>query len=115
VTLQIEPELIPVSVDADGVARVGGTRVTLDTVIAAFSDGATSEEIVQQYPALHLADVYAILGFYLRKRREIEAYLRQRQQQAEDVRRQNETRFDPQNVRDRLLARRSEQKVVRYA
>ena len=115
VTLQIESELIPLTADADGVVRVDGTRVTLDTVIAAFSDGATSEEIAQQYPALRLADVYAILGFYLRKRPEVEAYLRQRRQQAEDVRRQNEARFDPQGVRDRLLARHSEQRAVRYA
>lgn len=113
--LQIESELIPLTADADGVVRVDGTRVTLDTVIAAFSDGATSEEIAQQYPALRLADVYAILGFYLRKRPEVEAYLRQRRQQAEDVRRQNEARFDPQGVRDRLLARHSEQKAARYA
>jgi uncharacterized protein (DUF433 family) len=114
-TLQIDAEQIPLVVDADGVVRVGGTRVTLDTVIAAFSDGATSEEIVQQYPSLHLADVYAVLGFYLRKQREVGAYLRGRQQKADDVRRQNEARFDPQGVRDRLLARRSEQRAVRYA
>ena len=114
-TLQIDAEQIPLRVDADGVVRVGGTRVTLDTVIAAFRDGATSEEIAQQYPSLRLADVYAVLGFYLRKRREVDTYLHGRQQQAEDVRRENEARFDPQGVRDRLLARRSEQRVVRYA
>ena len=113
--LQIDAEQIPLVVDADGVVRVGGTLVTLDTVIAAFSDGATSEEIVQQYPSLHLADVYAILGFYLRKQREVGAYLRDRQQKADDVRRPNEARFDPQGVRDRLLARHSEQRAVRYA
>jgi uncharacterized protein (DUF433 family) len=71
VALQIESELIHLVLDADGVVHVDGTRVTLDTVIAAFSDGATSEEIAQQYPALRLADVYAILGFYLRKRPEV--------------------------------------------
>ncbi len=35
-------ELIPLEVDADGVVRVGGTRVTLDAVVAAFDEGATS-------------------------------------------------------------------------
>jgi hypothetical protein len=73
-------------------------------------------EIVQQYPSLHLADVYAILGFYLRKQREVGAYLRDRQQKADDVRRQNEARFDPQGVRDRLLARRAfSRPTTRYA
>src|SRR5215470_8610969 len=60
ITMVLAPttEIIPLTVDAHGVLRVGNTRVTLDTVIAAFADGATAEEIVQQYPSLHLADVY---------------------------------------------------------
>jgi hypothetical protein len=33
--------------DENGVVRVAGTRVTLDTLIAAFNTGATSEEIAQ--------------------------------------------------------------------
>jgi uncharacterized protein (DUF433 family) len=103
----IATEPIPLEMNDDGVVLVGGTRVTLYTVVAAFEEGATAEEIVQQYPSLHLADVYAVIGYYLRRRPEVEAYLRQRQQKASEVRRQNESRFDPQGVRDRLLARRN--------
>ena len=103
----IETASIPLEMDTDGVVRVGGTRVTLDTVVAAFEEGATAEEIVQQYPSLHLADVYAVIGYYLRRRQEVEAYLRERQQKANEVRQQNESRFDPHGVRDRLLARRA--------
>jgi len=106
-TFLIEVEPVPLEMDADGVVRVGGTRVTLDTVLAAFQEGATAEEIVQQYPSLHLADVYAVIGYYLRRRQEVEAYLRERQQKANEVRQQNESRFDPHGVRDRLLARRA--------
>ena len=100
------PEAIPLAVDADGVMRIGNTRVTLDTVIAAFADGATAEEIVQQYPSLHLADVYSVIGYYLRHTAEVEAYLQQRRVQRDAVRQQNEARFDPHGVRKRLLARR---------
>jgi hypothetical protein len=39
-------ETLPLQADADGAVRVGKTRVTLDTVVAAFSNGATAEEIV---------------------------------------------------------------------
>jgi uncharacterized protein (DUF433 family) len=92
--------------DSDGVVRVGGTHVTLDTVIAAFNEGATAEEIVQQYPSLGLADVYAVIAYYLRRRDDVEAYLAERQQHADQVRRQNEARHDPSGVRARLLARR---------
>ena len=107
-SLAIVTEPLPLMTDKDGVVRVGHTRVTLDTVVAAFRDGATAEEIVQQYPSLQLADVYAVIGYYLRQQAEVDAYLRQRQQQADDIRSQNEARFDPTGVRDRLLARRSQ-------
>jgi uncharacterized protein (DUF433 family) len=104
---QFVTEPIPLKADVDGVVRVGGTRVTLDTVVAAFNEGATPEEIVHQYPSLHLADVYAVIGYYLRRREDVEAYLHQQQQKANEVRKQNESRFDPHGVRDRLLARRT--------
>lgn len=104
--LVVGAEPIPLRIDSDGVVRVGGTRVTLDTLVAAFHDGATAEEMVQQYPSLQLADVYAVIGYYLRHQPEVEAYLQERQQRSETVRRENEARFDPRGVRDRLLARR---------
>ncbi len=97
---------IPLKTDQEGVVRVGGTRVTLDTVASAFKEGATAEEIVAQYPSLLLADVYAVIGYYLQHRPEVEAYLRQRQQIAAEVRHQNEARFNQQGIRERLLARR---------
>jgi uncharacterized protein (DUF433 family) len=102
-------EVMPLEVDTDGTVRIGKTRVTLDVVIAAFADGATAEEIVQQYPSLQLADVYHVIGYYLRHPSEVEAYRQQRRAQAAAVRQQNEARFDPYGVRDRLLARRVSQ------
>ena len=100
-------ENIPLRTDAGGVVRVGNTRVTLDTVVSAFRDGATAEEIVQQYPSLNLADVYHVIGYYLRRTSEVDAYLQKRKNDAKVSRHQNEARFDPSGVRARLLARRS--------
>jgi len=34
--------------DANGVVRISKTRVTLDTVVTAFLEGATAEEIREQ-------------------------------------------------------------------
>ncbi len=99
-------ERVPIHTDADGAIRVGGTRVTLDTLVAAFDAGATAEEIVQQYPSLALADVYSVIAYYLRHQSAIRAYLEQRQRQGAQVREENERRFDPAGVRDRLLSRR---------
>jgi uncharacterized protein (DUF433 family) len=98
-------ETIPIEICPDGVARVSGTRVTLDTLIAAFSEGATAEEIAQQYPSVPLADVYSVLGYYLRRPSEIQSYLDRRRAEAERVRRENESRNDPAGVRQRLMAR----------
>ena len=95
---------VPLKTDVDGVVRVGNTRVTLDTVITTFKEGATAEEIVAQYPSLNLADVYAVIGYYLQQP-EVEAYLSQRQQVADEIRKQNEIRFNQQGIRERLLAR----------
>ncbi len=100
-------ETIPLATDADGVSRVGKTRVTLDTIVAAFSEGATAEEIAQQYPTVLLADIYTIIGYYLRRRVEVEAYLSRRQQQAAQIRSQNEARFNSVGIRERLLARQA--------
>jgi uncharacterized protein (DUF433 family) len=103
----VTTETIPLRTDAEGVMRVGSSRVTLDTVVATFLEGATAEEIAQQYPSLQLADVYSVIGYYLRRQSEVEAYLNRRRQQAARVRQQNERLFDPNGIRERLLTRRS--------
>lgn len=99
-------ENIPLRTDAEGVVRIAKTRITLDTIVGAFCDGATAEEIVQQYPSLDLADVYSVIGYYLRRTSEVDAYLLKRKQDADTLRSQNESRFEPSGVRSRLLARR---------
>ncbi len=54
----IAAETVPLVRGVDGVIRVGGTRVTLDSLVAAFLNGATAEEIGHQYPSVALADVF---------------------------------------------------------
>ena len=100
-------ESIPVVMDRDGVMRILHSRITLDTLVSAFQDGATAEEIAQQYPTVSLADIYSIIGYYLRRRPELDAYLARRQQAAQQIRQQNEMRFNPAGIRARLLARRT--------
>jgi uncharacterized protein (DUF433 family) len=77
-------------VNTDGVVRVGGTRVTLDTVVAAFNQGATAQEIVFQYPSSQLRDVYAAIAYYLRHQQDVGVYLQQRQQRASEISQQDE-------------------------
>jgi uncharacterized protein (DUF433 family) len=60
----------------EGLWRVAGTRVSVDSVIHAFWRGATPEQIVQDYDALSLAQVYGVLHFYLTHRRVVDGYLK---------------------------------------
>lgn len=105
-TLQIGSEPIPVTIDEGGVARVGDTRVTLDTLVTVYLRGATPDEISSRYPALDRADVYATIAYYLRHRQEVEDYLRHRENEASEVRAGNEENFPPEGIRERLLERR---------
>jgi uncharacterized protein (DUF433 family) len=107
-SLTIDAEPLPLQADADGVVRVGGTRVTLDTIVVAFQQGATAEEIAEQYPAVALSDVYAAIAFYLRHRADVEAYLAEGNRQSDVLRREQEAKYDRQEIRNRLLARRSQ-------
>ena len=107
-TVKVVPQSPPIEINNDGVMLVGKTRVTLDTVVATFDRGATAEEIVHHYPSLNLADVYAAIAFYLNNQPEIRVYIEQRQQQAQEIRQINESKFDSQTMRDRLLSRKAE-------
>jgi len=104
--LQIQPVSLPFTFDKNGVVKVGGTRVTLDTIIKAFLRGATAEEIAQQYPSVSLSDVYATISYYLQNRKQVDEYLGRRKKQAQTIKKENEKRFDPQGIRKRLLARK---------
>ena len=98
-------EPIPLSTTADGVIRVAGTRITLDTVVDTFLTGASPEEIAQDFPVLRLDDVYAVLTYYLRHRAEVDTYRRERQSRADALRREIETQSAQTGLRARLLAR----------
>jgi uncharacterized protein (DUF433 family) len=94
-------EPMPIRADEHGRLRVGDTRVLLDLVIYAYWRGATPETITQSYPSLSLEEVYLALGYYLRHRAELDAYLRE--QEAEAV--QAEATHERSITREMLLAR----------
>jgi uncharacterized protein (DUF433 family) len=104
-SLVLEQEIPPLHEDATGAIRVGNIRVLLELVIRAFQDGASPESIVQRYSSLSLSDVYLTIGYYLRHRDAVEAYLAQREQLAESVhQRLSIVQPDLSLIRSRLLA-----------
>ena len=108
-SLVVEAPPVPLRTDAHGVLRVGATRVPLDTVVYAFNQGASPEEIALNYPALDLGEVYAVINYYYHNRTEVDAYLGAREVEAARVRAENERRFPAAGIRARLLARRQNQ------
>lgn len=99
-------ETIPIAAGHDGTIRVSGTRVTLDTLVEAYLRGEAVEAIAESYPAVPLADVYQVIGYYLRHKDEVDGYLRKRQAEAAQIRKAIESRFPQEGIRARLLARR---------
>lgn len=104
-SIAIHTDPIPMRADADGVIRIGTTRVTLDTLFAAYRDGATAEEIHLRYESVPLADVHAVIAYCLRHRDEIDVYLSDRRTEAIAVRERVESRQGVQAIRERLSKR----------
>lgn len=106
-SLTLEMPVLPIRPDERGVMRVGGTRVRLDTVVTAWRHGSSPEQIAENFDTLDLADVYAVIGYYLNHSAEIDDYLEKNRLEGEALRAENERRFPQAGLRDRLLARRA--------
>jgi uncharacterized protein (DUF433 family) len=61
--------------EKEGVYRVGGTRVSLDSVVYEFRRGASPESIQRSYSSLTLEEVYGAIAFYLANQSAIDQYL----------------------------------------
>lgn len=104
--IKLQAEAPPLHRDDTGALRVGRSHVLLELVVHAFQDGATPETIAQRYPTASLADIYAVIAYYLRHRQKIDAYLAERDQRAQDVRQRIEShQGDLAGLRSRLIAR----------
>jgi uncharacterized protein (DUF433 family) len=88
--------IIPLRADKDGAIRVSNTRVTLDTLIACHQQGDSPEAIHAGFPSVPLTDIYAVIAYYLAHRTEVDAYLKDRDEEAERVRQEVEANYTPE-------------------
>lgn len=104
---ELRPDLLTLT--AQGSIRIAETRITIESIIQGFRDGATPEEICQDFPALSLAQVYDVLAFYLTHQDAVESYLREQAQAAAGIRQELQGRHTTflTNLRQRLTTRRS--------
>ena len=91
-----------------GTWRIVGTRVSFDSVVHSFWEGATPEEICQDYPSLALAQVYGTIAYYLSNRDKVDTYLQQGHRELEKLRQELKGRHRDflSSLRQRLLTNR---------
>jgi uncharacterized protein (DUF433 family) len=104
--LSIHADLPPLQVDEGGAVRISKTRISLDLIVEQYENGMTPEDMVRAYDTLVLADVHAVIAYYLRHRDEVRAYLKRREEESETLRAKIEAER-PRVSREELLARRS--------
>lgn len=103
---------VPFSVTLDGTIRIAETRVSLDSLLHHYRQGATAEEIALRFPALRLADVHSIIAYYLNHEDELDAYLVRQGQDADEL--QQRISADPaqqqgiREIRERIKRRIAE-------
>jgi uncharacterized protein (DUF433 family) len=97
---------IPLVTDTYGLIRIAGTRVRLDTVIYAYQQGYTAEEIVSQFPVLNLADVYGVITYYLNNKAGVSEYLAMQKDKADELQQEIESQPGYQEFRTRIQERR---------
>lgn len=105
-------EQVPLRLDETGTLRVGDTRVLIDLVVSAHNAGETPQDIVDSFNTLHLADVHAVISYYLRHRDEVDAYIAEREARGEELRRAWEMIHGPGPTREELLARLAERRAA---
>jgi uncharacterized protein (DUF433 family) len=103
--LPLHAEPPPLRADQGGAVRVGTSRISLDLIVEQYENGMAPEDMVRAYDTLALADVHAVVAYYLRHRDEVRTYLKRRAAEAESLRAKIEAER-PRVTRDELLARR---------
>jgi uncharacterized protein (DUF433 family) len=90
----------------DGGYYVIGSRVSLESIIHPFLEGASPETIVDEFPTLSLEQVYGAITFYLANRAGINAYLTETEKLWQEARK-NQPPLPPA-LRERLERARRE-------
>ncbi len=101
----------PLTLWEDGSIRIGSSRVTLDSVVHEFIQGATAEQIQDDYPGLSLREIYGAISYYLEHEDRVSEYLRRREEEAQKVRAEIEERTRAEALRRRVRKRYAQLKA----
>jgi uncharacterized protein (DUF433 family) len=104
------PGGVPLIHHNDGTIRLSGSRVTLDTLVAAFKRGDTTEEIHEGFPSVSIEHIKAAIGWYLKHVAIAEEYLKKQAGAGERLRKEVESQPAHAELR-KILERRREQLI----
>ncbi|HQU92169.1 MAG TPA: DUF433 domain-containing protein [Pyrinomonadaceae bacterium] len=78
-------QTVPLTQWEDGSIRVRDTRLLVDMIIYAHKRGLCPEEIYDSFPSSSytVADIYAVIAYYLSHKSEIDSYLANRETESE--------------------------------
>ena len=76
--------LSPYIEERNGGLYVAGSRVSLDSVVIRFQQGAAPDRIDQSFPALRLSQVYGAIAYYLENEQAIGDYISEGERELEE-------------------------------
>ena len=89
---------LPLKIDEQGTIYISRTKVTLDILIARYQQGDSPEAMHEGFSTVSLTDIYAVIAYYLAHRDELDAYLKQRDDDVERIRQEMEARYTPEQT-----------------
>lgn len=98
----------PLHQDQEGTIRLTSSRVTFDTLVAAFKKGNTAEQIQDSFPSLSLAQIYGAIAWYLNNQSVAEDYLKERHAKAEAICQEIENAPEQAEFRRKIRQRRAQ-------
>ena len=104
---------VPLRRDEQGLICVAQSHITLLSLVTRYKAGASPETIHQELPTISVADIYAVIAYYLAHREAVDAHFHQIETSAERQR-QARQRKDPMtaafNAKMRSLLAKADQK-----
>jgi uncharacterized protein (DUF433 family) len=108
VAMPLEPIAVPLAPNANGTLYVRDTGVRLERIIYAYKAGHSPADIVDMFDALRLADVFAVICYYLDHQEEVDGYMEEYERESMAIRKKIEARQPSQDeIKTELLSRKA--------
>lgn len=105
---------VPLMLTESGTIRVTGSRVALESVVYQYQQGSSAEAILESFPSLKLADIHAVISYYLNHLDQVNEYLHDQEKKARTVRKDIESdsayKARVSELRTRIKSRSSSQR-----